>query len=167
MLKQVLVRPAVYKKILLGYWIGSSVILFGYLYLVALDLGKSLPATLQAMPSLALVTIIAGLNLLLAADLWKISATDIESSFGTTTLEFKLCRGVTDLFLPTFQSTEVSPEADKRSRCAGNFLYAGHLTDTFCSLDQDQIGICKLTQCARMRLFPRSCILEHDYEHST
>lgn len=76
MLKQVLARPAVYKKILLGYWIGSSVILFGYLYLVALDLGKSLPATLQAMPSLALVTIIAGLNLLLAADLWKISATD-------------------------------------------------------------------------------------------
>lgn len=77
MLKQVLARPAVYKKILLGYWIGSSVILFGYLYLVALDLGKSLPATLQAMPSLALVTmIIAGLNLLLAAGLWKISATD-------------------------------------------------------------------------------------------
>ena len=75
MLKQVLARPAVYKKILLGYWIGSSVILFGYLYLVALDLGKSLPATLQAMPSLALVTIIAGLNLLLAAGLWKISAT--------------------------------------------------------------------------------------------
>ena len=40
MLKQVLARPAVYKKILLGYWIGSSVILFGYLSLVALDLGK-------------------------------------------------------------------------------------------------------------------------------
>lgn len=76
MLKQVLARPAVYKKILLGYWIGSSVILFGYLYLIALDLGKSLPATLQAMPSLALVTIIAGLNLLLAAGLWKISVTD-------------------------------------------------------------------------------------------
>ena len=75
MLKQVLARPAVYKKILLGYWIGSSVILFGYLSLVALDLGKSLPATLQTMPSLALVTIIAGLNLLLAAALWKIQAT--------------------------------------------------------------------------------------------
>ena len=74
MLKQVLARPAVYKKILLGYWIGSSVILFGYLSLVALDLGKSLPATLQTMPSL--VTIIAGLNLLLAAALWKIQATD-------------------------------------------------------------------------------------------
>lgn len=72
MLKQVLARPAVYKKILLGYWIGSSVILFGYLSLVALDLGKSLPATLQTMPS----TIIAGLNLLLAAALWKIQATD-------------------------------------------------------------------------------------------
>lgn len=76
MLKQVLARPAVYKKILLGYWIGSSAILFGYLSLVALDLGKSVPATLQTMPSLALVTIIAGLNLLLAAGLWKIQATD-------------------------------------------------------------------------------------------
>ena len=59
-----------------------------------------------------------------------------------------------DLFLETFQSTEVSPEADKRSRCAGNFLYADHLTDTFCSLDQDQIGIYKLTQCAELRLAP-------------
>ena len=48
MLKQVLARPAVYKKILLGYWIGSSAILFGYLSLVALDLGKSLPATLRS-----------------------------------------------------------------------------------------------------------------------
>lgn len=76
MLKQLFAKPATYKKILLGYWLITSVALFGYLYLVAIDLGKSLPETLKAMPNLALVTIVSGINLLLAAGLWKITDQD-------------------------------------------------------------------------------------------
>ncbi|BDI00902.1 hypothetical protein LmYK1_01420 [Ligilactobacillus murinus] len=70
------VRPTLWKKILLGYWIGTGIVLFGYLSLVSLDLKKSLAETLQTIPNLALVTIIAGIDLLLAATLWKLEKSD-------------------------------------------------------------------------------------------
>ena len=52
-----------------------------------------------------------------------------------------------DYIIDNAKVTEVSPKANNRSRCATTFLYAGHIADTFCSLDQAQIGVYKLTQC--------------------
>lgn len=68
-------RPEFLHKLLLGYWITTSIILFSYLFLRATEQGKDLGLLLKTFPELPLGVILAGINILLAAGLWQIAPT--------------------------------------------------------------------------------------------
>lgn len=76
MLTRTFKRPEFLHKLLLGYWVTTSLILFSYLFLRAAEQGKELSILLKTFPELPLGVLMAGINVLLAAGLWRIAPSE-------------------------------------------------------------------------------------------